>query len=295
MVVLHIKKGEESLFLYETPAQTPLAKLVPDVAKLHNFRLRLKRLVSAAEDLIAHGPLKPESEQGYTEEQLESLSLADKPPVEKKEVVKNGVRVLENPDPTGRRTGDAPPGDIAEIIRKTLTNASAVIGPEMIKSNKCQTEDMLQEALDGIRGATMIAYPMGLPEWEPVREILEDNEDLSGTAASKEVVDPDTATLWWAGKELVREKLLSDFTGKNEKTKIIVKIQKKGQGPPLREAPMSEQAQKEMMAYYYRKQEEHKKLAANDEDDYLNSTWANPKALKSAFTGIGSNVSWRPK
>lgn len=46
-----------------------------------------------------------------------------------------------------------------------------------------------------------------------------------------------------------------------------------------------------MMAYYYRKQEQLKKLEENDEDDYLNSSWANPKALKSHFTGVG-NVKW---
>jgi hypothetical protein len=33
-------------------------------------------------------------------------------------------------------------------------------------------------------------------------------------------------SLWFSGKELQRGKLLSDFAGKNEKTKIIVKIQK---------------------------------------------------------------------
>ena len=46
------------------------------------------------------------------------------------------------------------------------------------------------------------------------------------------------------------------------------------------------------MAYYYRKQEEHKKLVENDEDDYVNSSWASTKALKGAFTGMG-NVSWK--
>ena len=35
-----------------------------------------------------------------------------------------------------------------------------------------------------------------------------------------------------------------------------------------------------MMAYYFRKQEEDKKLLENDEDDYLNSTWADTKSLK---------------
>ena len=36
------------------------------------------------------------------------------------------------------------------------------------------------------------------------------------------------------------------------------------------------------------------KLALEDEDAYLNSQWANPKALKSAFTGVG-DVSWKPR
>ena len=99
------------------------------------------------------------------------------------------------------------------------------------------------------------------------------------------------ASLWWAGKDLSRTKLLSDYVGKNEKTKIVAKLQRKAQGAPVREAPLNEQAQKEMMAYYYRKQEEHKKLVENDDDDYVNSAWADPKSLKSAFSGVGK-VKW---
>lgn len=102
---------------------------------------------------------------------------------------------------------------------------------------------------------------------------------------------PTQSSLWWAGKELVKDKTLSEFVGKNEKTKIIVKIQKKGQGPPVREAPMGEQEQKNLMAYYYRKQEELKKLGENEDDDYLNSSWADPKSLKNAFSGV-RDVKW---
>ena len=32
--------------------------------------------------------------------------------------------------------------------------------------------------------------------------------------------------MWWAGKELQRGKKLQDFIGKNEKTKLIAKLQK---------------------------------------------------------------------
>lgn len=34
----------------------------------------------------------------------------------------------------------------------------------------------LKEAVDNIRGAVMICYPMGLPEWDLVRTLLEDRE-----------------------------------------------------------------------------------------------------------------------
>lgn len=68
----------------------------------------------------------------------------------------------------------------------------------------------------------------------------------------------DELTIWFSGKEMQRGKLLSDYVGKNEKTKVIVKIQKKGGAAPGREPVVSDEQQKEMMAYYYRKQQDMK-------------------------------------
>ena len=66
--------------------------------------------------------------------------------------------------------------------------------------------------------------------------------------------------LWWAGKELVSGKKLKDYIGANEKTKIVAKLQKKGQGPPAREPVFTEEDKKKMMSYAYKKQEELKVL-----------------------------------
>lgn len=44
--------------------------------------------------------------------------------------------------------------------------------------------------------------------------------------ASLEVIEEANAAMWWAGKEFIRGKKLVDFVGKNEKTKIVAKIQK---------------------------------------------------------------------
>ena len=78
--------------------------------------------------------------------------------------------------------------------------------------------------------------------------------------AGQQVLEEETAQLWWAGKELMRSKKLMDYVGRNEKTKIVAKLQRKGQGAPARESVFSEEEQKKMMAYAYRKQEELKVL-----------------------------------
>lgn len=39
----------------------------------------------------------------------------------------------------------------------------------------------VQEAVDILRGAATIVYPMGLPPYDPIRLEFENNEDLEGT------------------------------------------------------------------------------------------------------------------
>lgn len=60
----------------------------------------------------------------------------------------------------------------------------------------------------------------------------------------------------------------------------------------MKEAPIDQNTQKEMMAYYYKKQEEQKKLEADDDDNHYDSPWANPNALKYQLHGTG-DIKWR--
>lgn len=46
------------------------------------------------------------------------------------------------------------------------------------------TKAALEEAIDNVRGAVMIAFPQGLPEWDLVRQGLEGTEELAGTSVS---------------------------------------------------------------------------------------------------------------
>ena len=88
---------------------------------------------------------------------------------------------------------------------------------------------------------------------------------------------------------LLRSQTVGERFGMNDKTKVIGKLQKPGAGPPGREAAVSEEEKKAMMAFYFKKQEEMKSLAESNEDDYLHSTWADPKQLQRSLQGQ-SNV-----
>ena len=44
--------------------------------------------------------------------------------------------------------------------------------------------------------------------------------------ASLEVIEEQNASVWFSGKEMLRGKTLKDYVGKNEKTKIVAKLQK---------------------------------------------------------------------
>ncbi|XP_073440632.1 cilia- and flagella-associated protein 298-A-like isoform X3 [Dendrobates tinctorius] len=132
---------------------------------------------------------------------------------------------------------------------------------------------------------------------ENMKKVLQKTVEEAKALISKAgqmVIEDAAAQLWWAGKELLRKQQLADYVGKNEKTKIIVKIQKKGHGAPAREPVISEEEQKNMMMYYHRRQEELKNLEEDEDISYLNAEWADSSSLKRQFQGV-KDIKWRLK
>lgn len=289
MVMLNIKRGEKPLCLFETTCPSGVAEVTAQVVEFNNMRLRVIRCVRGCEELANYGPCKPPGKEGidtYTNEDgslKDGVSEADKTDL----ALKYPNYIM---DPSGRRTGDAPSKEIAEVIRKQCAEASEVTNSEkQVDARVSVTTAMMQSQLDLLRGAVTIAFPMGLPLDDPVQCALDGIEDLSGSQDSKEVLDEGDGQLWWAGKQMLKDgQLLSDYIGKNEKTKLVVKLTKAGGGQPTREPAVDEETQKRMMAHYHKKQEQMKKLEENDEDDYANSSWANPKGLKNSLQGMGT-------
>ncbi len=310
-------------------------------------------LVECVRELAKYGPMKSEAERGLSEAQIREIddekANADLDP--------NGIRVgvgaqtrvlartctscrlviircwieipltsnssqlwffLCSPPPSDPRT--APAREAVETLLRTAAEAEQKISKLAFAQKAVSSRGALQESFDHLRGAVMIAYPMGLPEvhtsvrfrrivaiqslaniltsafvshrntlntkfgsriqryfdllqekcenrantlilfcsyyslhlpsgaqWDVVRTVLEDTETFAGHALSKDLQEPKTCMLWWAGKPLQRDQPLSKFVGRNEKTKIVAKLTRKGAGAPAREAPVDAETQKNMM------------------------------------------------
>lgn len=290
MVQLHVKRGDESQFLYDTTVDTPVEVVIQQITIIYNGRLKVDRICSEIPELADHGIALPPNMQGLTEEQIVELKLKDE---WEEKCIPSGGPVFRK-DEIGRRSGHAPNDKMKDVLMRTVEEAKALISKKQVQANVCVTVEMVKEALDQLRGAVMIVYPMGLPPHDPIRMEFEGQEDLSGTQASLQVIYEDECQLWWAAKEMHRGKKLQDYIGRNEKTKLVVKIQKKGQGAPAREPLVTDEQQKQMMLHYYRRQEELKKLEEAEDDSYLDSEWSDRQALKRQFQGL-TNIKWGPR
>lgn len=286
MVVLDVKRSEKkNEFLFETTVKANVGDTLQKLCEVHNLRLKVLRLAVSCKELAKHGPLRPEETRGIGDE-IGKVSELDA----------NAYGQPTNPDEHGYRTGCPPPPEVADVLHRTAEEAESAVSVTLVAQKRCLDSKICETHIDNLRGAVMIAYPAfhRLPVYDPVRQELENKEELDGCSEMQDVLDAFQTNLWWAGKELRSDSSLEQYLGRNEKTKIVTKLAPKSSGAPVREPRIDESTHKAMMAHYYKKQEDNKKLLEDDDDSYLDAEWANPKAMKSALVGGGRPISWRP-
>jgi hypothetical protein len=267
-------------FMFECSVIDSVDDVTRKIAMLHNLRLRVRRLVSGVRQLAKYGPMKHPDKYGLSEAQINAKG--------------DSQLHCAHDDPLGMRVGKACLPTVAKTMEKCAADAEAAVSNELAKRRVATDVAAIKEALQNIKGAVMMAYPMGLPEWDVVRLAMEDQEDLSGQEDSKHVVDPESCLLWFAGKQMLRDQVMSKYVGKNDKCIIKAKLEQKGAGAPQREPAIDEETKKLMMARWYKKQEEEKRMAENAEDDaFAYSEWANPKSVKNSITGGGGEIRFR--
>ena len=287
MVVLNVKRNEIAHFVYETTLEAKVDHVLTDICALINGRLKLLRITDSMISLACHGVTKDPKVKGLLEEQIKELKLTDEG-VNKYEPI---GEIIDAPDPFEARVGKSPSGPFKDLIVEKVKevegmvkNPNHILKPSDI--NKSLKE--LKEVLDKV-------YPKGIPEYDPIRMEFENRENL-GDFHSKQladVADPNDTKIWFASKELMQGKILKDYLGKNEKTKVIIKVAAKKNGQPSRESILSEQDQKLILYHNAKRREELQKLEKNADDSYLDAPWADQKELKRKVLGM-NNVSWRP-
>jgi hypothetical protein len=197
MVVLTIKHGTDLQFLYECSNKTPIRELKEDLRchtsvfsifilfrKIYNGRLKIERIATEMEQLADHGTILPENMQGLNESQVSDLKLVD--PFTSKCIPSGGFEMKK--DIYGRRNGQAPMENMAKVLKETAQKAKDLVSKKRVDEKFNMTYETVDEALQIMKGAVMIVYPMDLPPYDPVRAELENKEDLSGQQASKLVI-----------------------------------------------------------------------------------------------------------
>jgi hypothetical protein len=266
MVLLHVKRlpREENSrdcdeFLLKVPNADNIGAATDLAVKLQNTRLRLKWMTVAAKDLA-----------------------------------KNNV-------------GE----DQAHILQGPAGEAERYLAIERTTEAREETSlQRLHELCELIKGAAMMCFPdrcSGVDAQQRLAAKLDSDATdeaehtlchrllaiLDDNATTEDILQG-SVLMWWSGKPLAKDCDFTKYVGKNEKTKIVVKLTKEGATAPPREMAIDGRTQSEMMAYWYKKQEEHKKLVEDDDISFGNSDWANPTQLKSALHGT-SGVSYRPR
>jgi hypothetical protein len=239
-------------------------------------------------------------------------------------------------------------------MERVVTELERYVDKQQVQRRESLKLDQIYDLIANVRGSVMMAYPMGLPEHDITKQLLDYiaiththmmtttrnnatdgqpavTDNINSTAQHKSndsdsdkppsslscadyvsqgkesgasnkakdtprmipgLLDSKTTTLWAAGKEFRRGQLVCDRLGgsRNEKTKLIAKLQAVGQATPGREPAVSQDEQHAMMAYYHKRQEQLKRLAESEEDDYLHSAWADPKGLKNNLHQLNDTI-----
>eukprot|EP01062_Namystynia_karyoxenos_P025276 TRINITY_DN19919_c0_g1_i1.p2 TRINITY_DN19919_c0_g1~~TRINITY_DN19919_c0_g1_i1.p2 ORF type:complete len:304 (+),score=152.20 TRINITY_DN19919_c0_g1_i1:86-913(+) len=273
MVLIHLKGDGERLAkeqsLYEcVAAETKVSELTDRLTELQNARVRLRFMLEAAKQLRKRFEGQPEKAQTLDGPIQDATTILD---LNQIEIYKKKVTLQEYQDRMEQLKGCAIIHYPAECTGRHRVGGKE-LGPvewmcKMLEDEDCDDCD----------------------KWRMLLALVDDG------ARHEDMYNVGGCQLWWAGKQLHRDDLLSKYTGRNEKTKMVCKLTKQGGHAPMREPAINQEAQKDMMAWYYKKQEEQKKLLEDDDISHGNSAWADPRGLKNHFQGISGGIAYRPK
>lgn len=202
--------------------------------------------------------------------------------------------------------------DVSTLLLQVAAEGERYLDLARIQSRPYMFSDEkeLTKLCEDIRGAVIMAHPEKCSGSDAQSKLVQamDGEDtsekeralahhilacLDDEATTQDTLLAQEPIMWWSGKPLTRSETFTKYIGKNEKTKLVVKLGSDAEKAPPREAPIDQKTQSDMMAYWYRKQEQHKKLVEDEDISYANSNWANTQQLKNQLQGT-DGVKFKP-
>lgn len=187
MVKIKVKCDFDIQFLVESPLTTQLADLLPEMVRIYNGILRIRSAIDSLEELTRR--LESDSASSH-----DAPTVEERPPLQME---------LSN----------------AHVLSKVAAEARARVSRQQLESGRCITRDLIASTDEMFRSTfSVLKLPDKLSQFK--RAVLEslDGADVKGRLAEND------AKLWWAGKELTKDKELRDFVGSNEKTTIIATL-----------------------------------------------------------------------
>lgn len=172
------------------------------------------------------------------------------------------------------------------------------------------SSQQLDQMKSELAACVTIAYPMGLPEYDTITQLLagdqsadssmrdgEQSLPIDSNSSSSSSLSPSESgsgvSLWFAGKKMESSQPLSKYIGTNEKCFVRVKLQAPGSSAPGPTPSVDEETQRRLMALYHKKQREEEEErrreleAQRAEGDTLeNSAWVSGSSLRSQLHGI---------
>lgn len=243
---IKVKYANDIVFLVEASSDTPLSELILQLTRTCNGIIRIRNICSELEKLV--NSIKVEAQCGTS-----------------------GTAVA-----SGDNLG--PPND-ARALLKVIAEAQARVSNYQQESGKCISESVITSTVDMLKGTVSVVDPFRMPELGRIVE-SQFSEHFEGEL-------PETsAHLWWAGKELTRDKKLRDFVGSNEKTTIFATL---GPTMPPTTNTQKDSAQTDFLLSQFRRHQEVQFLEASVES----GPEADRRSLQKAFHGLGQ-VKWKP-
>ncbi|KAF8395050.1 hypothetical protein HHK36_018989 [Tetracentron sinense] len=114
-------------------------------------------------------------------------------------------------------------------LMRALSEARSYASKDQILYKRTLSPLVLRDHIQTIEREVMVNQLMGFSDPNQLQELFSDLKPLQ----------EDTIQLWWARKELLRDRQLCDYIGKNEKTKIILRLQSPGSGPEINSSQFS--------------------------------------------------------